>query len=62
MELILRGQLEQPPVDLGEPGQEPADLEMVFRHEANLGNPVFANIFGDGFAVELGGQVRMAVS
>jgi len=45
------------PVDLGEPLEELADLEMILGHGANLGDEFFADILGDSFILNLSGQV-----
>jgi hypothetical protein len=41
--------LEQAPVDIGKPGQEPADLEVVSGHEPDPRHQFLAPITGAGF-------------
>jgi len=59
--LILRRQLEQAPVDVGEPGQQPAGFEMVTGHGADPRYPVLADVFGVGFAVRLEGEMKASL-
>jgi hypothetical protein len=61
MSSASRGQLEQPPVDVGEAAQEFAHFEVVGSHGSDLGNQVFADVFGDGLLVHLGGEVVAAL-
>ena len=53
--------MEQAPVDLGEPNQQMAKLEVITGHGAHLGNQLLANIFGDSLLIELGGEVIAAL-
>ncbi len=61
MGLILWGQLQQAPVDLGKANQQPAHFEMIVRHAPDLGHQLLADIFGERFAVALGGEVITAL-
>ena len=53
--------MEQPPISLGEPLQEFADLEMIGRHGADQGDQFFADAFGDGFLVLFEGEMVAAL-
>jgi hypothetical protein len=53
--------LEKLPVDLRKAHQQLPDLEMVASHQADLGNQVAADIFGDGLLVDLAGEVVTAL-
>ena len=53
--------MEQAPVDLGEANQQMAKLEVIAGHGADLRDQVLANVFGDRFLIELGGEVIAAL-
>jgi hypothetical protein len=53
--------LEEAPVGLRKPLEELADFEMVAGHGANLGDQLFADIFGQGLLRYFGGQVVAAL-
>jgi hypothetical protein len=53
--------LEQAPVGFRKPLEELADFEVVSRHSANLGDELFANIFGHGLLLDLGGEMEAAL-
>jgi hypothetical protein len=59
--LLIVGRLKQLPVDFGEACQNAAELEMVAGHGTDLGDEVQADVFGDGFLVDLGGEVKAAL-
>jgi len=53
--------LEEAPVGIRKTLEELADFEMVAGHGANLGDQLFANIFGQGLLRHFGGEVVAAL-
>jgi len=53
--------LEQAPVSVGETLEELADFEVIGRHGADPGDQLFADVFGEGLLVHLGGEVVSAL-
>jgi hypothetical protein len=49
--------LKQAPIELGEALEALAHTQVIACHGADLGNPLLADVFGDSFAVEFGGEV-----
>ena len=53
--------MKQAPVALGQAPQKFADFEVIGGHGADQRHQVLADILGDGFLVDLGGQVIAAL-
>ena len=58
---LLGRQLEQTPIDFGEPSQKLAQLKVIARHGADLRDKIFAHVLGDGLLVHLRGEVIAAL-
>jgi hypothetical protein len=53
--------LEQAPISLGKALEELADFEVISGHGADQGHPFLADVAGDGFLVNLEGEVIAAL-